>query len=61
MTPIVQPEQVTYSSERQPQLMDSDCDILITEGIAAITRASVKYGGGLTRDNNMFETRRGEG
>ena len=45
MTPIAQPEQVTYGSEQQQQqLMDSDCDVLITEGTAAITRVAVKCG-----------------
>ena len=44
MTPIAQPEKFTYGSEQQQQLMDSDCDVLITEGTAAISRAAVKCG-----------------
>ena len=43
MTSIGQPEQITYSDKPQPQLMDTDCDILITEGTPAITRAAAKY------------------
>ena len=51
MTAIGQTEQITYSSEQQQQLMDSDCDRLINEGKAAITRAEAKCRGCLTRDN----------
>ena len=53
LTLIAQPEQVTYGTEQQQQqLMDSDCDVLITDGTAAITRAAVKCGRGLTCYNN---------
>ena len=45
-------EQITYSSERQQQLMNSDGDRLITEDTAtAIIRAVAKCGEGLTRDH----------